>query len=402
SSDVCSSDLANDKSIVTDTSSYRVYRWDQQPDIYFPEAGEMSLTKSIQHYSGYNSLVQSTLNYEINRDQTINLTHSFSSNYRKSYNEIDPYNHSFRQNNRVDRHVAGLNYMHDFFDKKWRNHIFGKYYHFSGKVDNADDTENRQSKSYVGYGIASSYFLTEGLGIKASYEHAYRLPTLTELYGNGTDVIANPGLTPENSDNYNLGVFYNTSLYDQHRLYASGAVFYRNAKNYIHRTPPGVMSGSSDSFSQYYNYGGIKVEGAEAELTYSYSNLLRFTANMSYESAVDREQYVRGTNRVKVTYGSRLPDKPWLYGNTDFIIGKDNLLGAGTRLEFNWFMQFVNEYSTTWSKLGDRSTNYYIPRQWIHNAGITYSIKQGLYNFTLESKNLTDRIAYDNSKLQKP
>jgi len=56
----------------------------------------------------------------------------------------------------------------------------------------------------------------------------------------------------------------------------------------------------------------------------------------------------------------------------------------------------------TWSKLGDKSTNYYIPTQWIQNVALTYSFKKGLYNISVESKNLTDQIAYDNAKLQKP
>ncbi|WP_437920318.1 TonB-dependent receptor domain-containing protein [Sphingobacterium sp. LRF_L2] len=390
------------KSVVTDTSSSRAYRWDGRPDVSFAEAGELGTTKSIVHYSGYNGLLQTTLNYQLNNKQTINLTHSFTSNYRESYNEIDPYNHSFAQNNRVNRHVLGLNYMHDLLDKKWRNHIFSRYYHFGGKVDNLDGTSTQQSKDYIGYGIASSYFILEDLGIKASYEQAYRLPTMVELYGDGTSILANTELVPEESDNYNLGFFYNKEFNFKHKLYATTAVFYRDVTNYIHKTPPGVVSGSSENFSQYFNYGGIKVKGAEFEVTYSYSDLLKFTLNASYESAVDSEKYSRGTNRVKISYNNRLPDKPWLYGNTDFIIGKNNVLGKGTRLEFNWFMQFVNEYSTTWSKLGDRSTNYYIPTQWLQNAGVTYSIREGRYNITVEGRNLTDRIAYDNSKLQKP
>ncbi|MFD2599319.1 TonB-dependent receptor domain-containing protein [Sphingobacterium corticis] len=394
--------FANDKSIITDTSSYRGYRWDGRPEAYYAEAGEINLTKSIQHFNNYNSLVQSNFNYQINPSQFINLTHSFTNNYRKRYNEIDPYNHSFQENNTVSRHVLGLNYTHDFFDRKWRNQVFSKYYNFGGRVGNPDGGNTRQSKSYMGYGLSSSYLFKNGLGVKGSFERAYRLPTMIELFGNGVDVYANPGLTPERSDNYNLGVFYNGTFEEKHRLYATAGVFYRNAENYIHRTPPGVVSGSSENFSQYYNYGGIKVEGAEMEFTYSYGDLLKLTVNGSYESAVDRERFVRGTDRIKITYGNRLPDKPWLYGNTDFIIGKNDILGKGTRLELNWFMQYVDEYSTTWSKLGDRSTNYYIPTQWIQNAGITYSIKNGLYNFTLEGRNLTDRIAYDNSKLQKP
>ncbi len=392
--------FANDKSVVTDTSSYRVYRWDRRPDAYFPDAGEFSEKKSIQHYSGYNNLAQATLNYELTSDHFFNLSYTFNSHYRKSYNEIDPYNHSRDQSNRLHKHIVGLSYNQQLLDNRWTNSFFGKYYGFAGKVVAADSSISHESAHYFGYGITSSYLIIPAWGVKASYEHAYRLPGLVELFGNGIEVVGNPSLDPENSDNYNLGTFYN-QWFGQHRVGLTAGVFYRDAKNYIHRTPA-LDNNSGGTFTSYYNFGGIQVEGAEFEVQYANGNLLRFTANMSYENAVDREKYVQGTNRLKASYGSRIPDQPWLYGNTDFVIGKDGLLGDGTRLEFNWYMQFVNEYSYTWSKLGDRNTKYYIPAQWIQNAALTYSLRGGLYNITLESRNLTDQIAYDNSKLQKP
>lgn len=392
--------FVNDKSVVTDTSSYRVYRWDQRPDAYFADAGELGTLKSIQHFSGYNNMAQTMLNYELADDHFLNLNYTFNSHYRKSYNEIDPYNHSRDQSNRLNKHMVGLSYNQQLFTKRWTNSFFGKYYGFSGKVVAADGGISQESSHYFGYGLTSSYLITPALGIKASYEHAYRLPGLIELFGNGVEVVGNPTLQPENSDNYNLGSFY-SQWFGQHRVGISAGVFYRNAKNYIHSTPA-LDNNNGGTFTSYYNFGGIRVEGAELELQYALGNLLRFTANMSYENAVDREKYVQGTNRVKVSYGSRIPDQPWLYGNTDFAIGKDNLLGQGTRLEFNWFMQFVNEYAYTWSKLGDRNTKYYIPAQWIQNVALTYSLMHGRYNITLESRNLTDQIAYDNSKLQKP
>ncbi len=392
--------LANDKSVVTDTSSYRVYRWDQRPDAYFAEAGELATTKSIQHYSGYNNLAQAALNYELASDHLLMLNYTFNSHYRKSYNEIDPYNHSRDQSNRLNKHLVGLSYNHQLLANRWTNSLFGKYYGFTGKVVARDSSVSNQAAHYFGYGVSSSFLIIPAWGVKASYEHAYRLPGLIELYGNGIEVVGNPGLTPENSDNYNLGTFYNR-WFGRHRVGVTAGVFYRDAKNYIHSTPA-LDNNSGGTFTSYYNFGGIKVEGAEVEVQYALGNLIRFTANLSYENAVDREKFVRGTNRVKVSYGSRLPDQPWLYGNTDFAIGKDDLLGQGTRLEFNWFMQFVNEYAYTWSKLAAPNTKYYIPAQWIQNAALTYSIQHGRYNVTLESRNLTDQIAYDNSKLQKP
>jgi len=77
-------------------------------------------------------------------------------------------------------------------------------------------------------------------------------------------------------------------------------------------------------------------------------------------------------------------------------------VGKKTRLQFNWYTQFVNDYSTDWSKLGSPESNTYIPRQWIQNAVITYSRDSGKYNISLEGRNLTNMIAYDQFKLQKP
>jgi hypothetical protein len=124
---------------------------------------------------------------------------------------------------------------------------------------------------------------------------------------------------------------------------------------------------------------------------------------MSYYDAVDRERYVKGTNREKITYGSRTPNEPWLYGNTDVSLGKSNVFGKkGNRLQFNWYMQFVNDYSLSWSKLGDAKTKDYIPAQWVQNIALTYSLENGRYNITGEARNLTDQIAYDVFKQQKP
>lgn len=394
--------FANDKSVVTDTSSWNTYRWNGKPDAYNPTGGELNTEKSIRHYSGYNNLAQASLNYQASPQQHINLNYTYNSNYRKSYDEIDPYNDSKEESNRVNKHMLGLNYGLELFDRRLKTNAFGKFYNFGGNVSAKDEQAETKSKSYFGYGLASSFFITSEFGLKVSYEHAYRLPTLVELFGNGTQVQGNPNLTAENSDNYNLGLFHSAKMSDLHQLSINAGVFYRNAKNYIHSTPALENGNGDGTFRSFYNFGGIKVEGAEFEATYAYSNLLKLTANISYESAVDREQFVRGTNRPKITYKNRIPDKPWLYGNTNLIVGKDNLIGKDTRLEFNWYMQFINEYSYDWSKLGDKSTNFYIPPQWIQNVGITYSIQNGLYNFSLESKNLTNRIAYDNAKLQKP
>ncbi len=392
--------ISNDKTVVTDTSSRTWYQWNGLPNRINQASGELSDKKSVTHLTGGNALAQMNVNYALGTHHMLNVNYIFNSSYRESYNEIDPYNHSYDRSNRLNKKILGLTYQHEYFDARLSNSFFVKNFNFSGKVIAADSSISVQNSRYWGYGAASRFKFTENSGLKASYEYALRLPGLIELYGNAEEVMGNPNLKPENSDNYNLGLFY-IGRFGNHYFSAEATGFYRNTKDYIY-SMPAVSWATGGDFSMYYNAGGIKIDGFEADLRYEYFRLLSLSVNMSYQNAVDRERYVRGTNREKITYKSRIPNQPWLYGSADFNIGKSDLLGKGSRIQFNWYTQYINSYSLSWSKLGNKSTKDYIPMQLIHNAALTYSFRSGRYNVTLESRNLTNQIAYDNFKLQKP
>ncbi len=392
--------LSNDKTVVTDTSSRTWYQWNGIPDRVNQTGGELSEKKSITHLTGGNGLAQMNVNYTLGTHHKFNVNYNFNSSFRESYNEIDPYNHSYDRSNRLNKKILGLTYQQDYFDARLANSFFVKNFNFSGKVVGADSITSRQRSDYWGYGAASRFRFNEQLGIKASYEYALRLPGLIELYGNAEEVMGNRNLKPENSNNFNLGFFY-VGRYGNHFLSAEATGFYRNTNDYIY-SMPAVNSSTGGDFSMYYNAGGIKIDGFETDIRYEYHRLLSFSVNLSYQNAVDREKYVRGTNREKITYKSRIPNQPWLYGSADFNIGRSDWLGKGTRVQFNWYTQYINSYSLSWSRLGNKATKDYIPMQIIHNVALTYSMKSGRYNVTLESRNLSDQIAYDNFKLQKP
>lgn len=391
------------KNIVTDTSG-ALYAWDGRA---IPRTGlgtslgsELSgEKKSISHLTGHNALAQLNLGYAINDNNTFSLNHNYNNAYRESYNEIDPYDLTYDRSNALSKNITGLSYQQSLLGGKLSNNIFGKSYHLSGEVYDENNVATTQNKQYWGYGIASSYKLSESIGIKASFEHAYRLPSLTELYGNRVEIIGNPNLKPESSDNYNLGLYFNRKL-GKGRIWAEASTYYRDANDFITSTPS--TAGSDGSYSQSYNSDGIIVNGLDGEIRYEYDRLFSVLVNMTYQNAVNRQKYARGTTREDSRYLSRIPNQPWLYGNFDFSIGKDDIVGKKTRLQFNWYTQFVNNYSTDWSKLGSPESNTYIPQQWIQNATITYSRDSGRYNISLESRNLTNQIAYDQFKLQKP
>lgn len=99
---------------------------------------------------------------------------------------------------------------------------------------------------------------------------------------------------------------------------------------------------------------------------------------------------------------NRIPNQPWLFGNLDFSIGKDNLVGEGSRLQFSWYTQYVHWFYLSWEAFGNINSNSVIPDQYIHNAVLSYSRENGKYNVSLECRNLSDNLAYDNFRLQKP
>ena len=59
------------------------------------------------------------------------------------------------------------------------------------------------------------------------------------------------------------------------------------------------------------------------------------------------------------------------------------------------------KFPLNWETIGEASSKKRVPEQFSHNLGITYSIKNGRYNLSLECKNFTDEKLYDNYSLQK-
>ena len=66
----------------------------------------------------------------------------------------------------------------------------------------------------------------EGVQAKLSYEKAYRLPTIEEMFGDEDLETGDIGIRPESSDNINLNISYADSYGadDKHNLYFPGGL----------------------------------------------------------------------------------------------------------------------------------------------------------------------------------
>ena len=392
------------RSHVPDTSNY-FYTWSGKGRDE-PISGELYGIKNIYHYRNTASLARANFSYEINENNSFNANYNYSHFARRATEDLGLVkNNTFDEPNTIAKQVAGLAYQNNLFDKRLTTSIFGKFYHLDALVRNAVyfsqnqtylKSDSETANSYFGYGIATRYRVTDNFGIKASYEHAYRLQEGEELFGNGIDVTSNINLKPENSDNINVGAFYNFELSQQHHFTLEGSYFYRNAKDFIYFIPSGGI------YSMYNNLAGAKINGAELEVRYHYADLLNFSVNGTYQEAVSRQRYEPNTSTLDMTYGDRIPNQPWFYANANVEIGKNDVWAKGNRLQLSLSSQFVNWFYLNWESRGSVESKNQIPTQFSHNAAVSYTIQNGRYNIALEVNNFTNELLYDNFRLQKP
>jgi outer membrane receptor protein involved in Fe transport len=386
-----------DKVEVRDTSFYQ-YAWDgsRRPT----SKAEMGNIKSINHIIRPRTFIRGNVSYEINDHHSLNLNYTFDHLQNKTYNELIIDKDEIPSF--LNKQIAGLAYQQTFFDNKLINTFFGKYYGVGIEQSrvlqfDTDGTiiynRKKESLNYYGYGVASRYKILPELGVKASFEHSYRLQEAEEMFGNGYMTAPNLDLKPEGSDNINIGIFYGKH-FGKHSFFTEASWFYRNADDFIYYVP---------ASKRYENKASVKVDGLEGEIRYQYADLLGASVNASYQKSINTTKYSRpGSTSPEITYLNRVPNQPWFFWNADLTIGKNNLLGKGSRLQFNWYTQYVHWFYLSWKAFGNINSNPVIPEQLIHNAILTYSMKEGKYNVGVECRNLTNELAYDNFRLQKP
>ncbi|WET67903.1 TonB-dependent receptor [Sphingobacterium sp.] len=387
---------AKDRTTSVDTSAAK-YNWDGDiisTDKNFAEQGAFSLFK----YTNKFFVIRTNVAYALNTGNSIDLNYSLTAGRRtgiNTYQGAGQENNPLDIPNKLDKGVLGLSWQNRLFGERLTTSVFAKQYHIHSYIRSAVyyngsgyvKEEADQSKDYYGYGIATRFKLTDGAGIKASFEHAYRLPDVEELFGDGVTVLANPQLKPEESDNYNLGIYYGIKI-GEHHLSAEASGFYRGAKDFINAVPGGI-------YSSFINIGKVNITGFDGELKYSYQDWLNFTVNGSYMNALNAD-------KSSTVFEDRIPNQPWLFGNADLGLGKNDLFGKDTRLQFNWFTQYTHWFYLNWPSRGFTEGKSRIPTQTIHNATLTYSFQQGRYNLSLESRNIFNETAYDSFRLQKP
>lgn len=356
--------------------------------------GELGTRKSI--FKLTDEVIRSQVNLKYNLGESHNFETNFSQNFleREGEDTVNPLNLSFVIPNSINKNILGLSYILKGADKKYELTLFGKQYWFSGDIryseeekaitDGLEDVTTNFSKT--GYGAGIAFYPTSYLSLKASYEKGYRIPESYELLGDGSFIIPNPDLRPEVSDNINVSYRFNKWV-NKVKITQETNLFYRNSEDFINfRSIGGPVS-------NYENLTDVFARGVESSIQINYNNIAEVNFNYTYQKITDENKFDEGFENQN--FEEQLPNRPISFWN---IRAGAHLLKQ--KLNIFWTTQNVDEYFLSFEHLG--SDNLDIPAQLTHNLDIDYAFDNGKYNVSLSMVNLTDELAYDNFRIQKP
>lgn len=363
--------------------------------------GESQLQNTI--FEGKTGYITSHLDYQLNEKHFFQLTHTFSNYTRRNKNMlITNYTLDSDFMRRInEKNISGFSYKFTP-SERWNILVFGKYYNtavtgpviISGQGSRAVYEEETHHTQAWGYGGATTYQLLKTLQTKISYEKSFRLPTDNELFGDGDLEIGNYKLKPENSDNLNVNLSYQPA-FKAHSLLVEAGFAYRYIKDYIIRSI--ISAGANEGSAGSRNHGKVLNMGVDATLRYFYKDIFSVGGNLSYMNLRNKEEFTE-TGRPSAIYNDRLPNMPYLFGNADATCNIGSLIAKRDKLSLNYNLFFTEEFFTSWQSEG---TKIKVPRQLSHDVSLTYYTPNKRLSLSVEAKNITDELLYDNYSLQK-
>ncbi len=382
-----------------DTSQYK-YNWRGETK-RLNSPGEHSYQHTRSDNDNWNAT--GTLTYRIGEKHAITLNHIFSAFRRENTSLLATSPQTEAIDKRTEKNITGLQYRLTP-NERWNVSLFAKYYAQGVRGPVAVDAnatafvEQQRKESALGYGAAATYIPVEGLQAKASYEKAYRLPTIEEMFGDEDLEMGDIGIRPESSNNINVSLSYSAS-FGMHGIYLEGGFVWRDTKDYIQRNIVDMSGGKAAA--TYINYGRVRTLGGNITLRYTLSKWLSVGGNITYMDVRDNMPTAIGSSMPNLGYGDRMPNTPYLFADSDITFTWHDCIAKGNILTISYDNNYLHGFYYYSSRIGSNKGDYMVPTQFSHNLSIGYSLKDGRYNISAECRNITNEALYDNFSLQR-
>ena len=194
------------------------------------------------------------------------------------------------------------------------------------------------SKSNFGVNNAMRYRFLPSLMGKLSAGYEVRIPSETELLGDGIAVIPSPDLLPERNLSANLGLLFDLTGKHPTNAQIEMNFFYMYLQDMIRYTA-GLIG------AQYQNFGEMRTLGVEFEVKADVLPSLYLYGNTTYQDLRDTRAYEPESTVPNPTKNKRMPNIPYLMANAGLEFHRENLFGGtgqNTRLFAD--VAFVEEY----------------------------------------------------------
>ncbi len=364
--------------------------------------GEQSYQNSRANSNNWSAAM--TTNYRLNENHLFTINDVFNSFSRVNDNLLTQPVSSDEISKVTSKNIVGLSYRY-MPNTRFNITAFGKQYHqyVSGPVASSAAQDNYVKSSrnvdVFGYGVAGTWFIPVGLQVKASYEKAFRLPTIEEMFGDEDLEVGDMSLKPESSHNVNLNLSYDAT-FGKNIIYIEAGVVYRNTRDYIQRNIMALSGGKSAA--TYINYGKVETKGVLVSARYNFGRWLSLGGSFTQMNVRDNMKTAMGSTVANIAYRERMPNLPYMFADSDINFYWHGLGGRHNVLTVTYDNQYTHSFCYYASNIGSNNDDYMVPDQFSHNLAFSYAIDNGRYNLSFECRNLTNARLYDNFSLQKP
>lgn len=357
---------------------------------------------TIAEYKGKSATMVANMKYRWAYHNFITLSNTYSNYVRRTTDNVANANMqtaSMYMRRKSIKNVLGAEYKY-VPNEHWNALLMAKYYytHVYGPVNVSTTVgrniyeEQERTSNAIGFGMAGTWHISNSWQMKASFERTARLPNVRELFGDGDYEQGTANLRPEKSYNLNLNILFEHNFSGIHLLNIEFGVYNRNIRDYIIRT----ISPRGTAIST--NHGKVLGYGIDLTMLYSYRDLLSVNGSFAIQNMRNRERYT-AYGAQSQTFGDRVPNLPYSFGNADATYTFRHVLGKSNSLSITYGLQYIHRFYRSWRNEG---AQLFIPTQLSHDASMVYSIQWGRFNVALEANNFTNVMLYDNYSLQKP
>ncbi|MEM9858417.1 MAG: TonB-dependent receptor [Bacteroidota bacterium] len=339
-----------------------------------------------------------SLAYKIHDSHSFNVSNFFGSQQFEGNDPVRTNSDRFDPNTVpaiIEKNILGVSYVSHWFNDRLELNLFGKNYFY--KSESADIFSIRTNSDPIsvndsenGFGLGSKWTFDSDLFVRFSYERAVRLPNEVEVFGNFVTSRPNYNISPEKSNNFNLGAYW-SRLFKKNRYTIDLSTFYREQEDLIFFVP--IETG----LGQFRNLSSAQAQGVEATVKASFAEFIDIGINVTKQRIISTSTAFGD----EPFFEQPIPSRPDFFASSSVTYFPKFSSNEERKFSISLFTTFVEEFNFILEG-GRRNDDNYVPRQFVNDLGISYQMDDKNLTFSFQLNNITDEEVFDLVSIPRP